>query len=201
MQSKHSIWLTLTLAILVSSAPRLAFAAQDAPKASPPSPPMTRADKDAQRTIPGPYRLTYTLTEMDGNRRIGSQRYVVVLDPDAPNAHVNMKARLPMYLADSAQYSYEDIGLGMDASLRQYANGVELFTRLNQTELAGDQDSTTPHAPSGSATPHRPPPIIRQSQLETTTLMTENRPMILGQLDKPGSTHSLQIQVELTKLP
>lgn len=217
MERKNTFWFSLVCAMTFVCAPLLAHATQQGgalpPQAGQPSPPsgwtaqqppptpaMEAAERDAHRTIPGAYRLTYTLTEMDGSKRIGSQHYAFVLDPDAPSAHIDLGARIPVYSSGGTSYNYENTGLKMDASLRQFANGIELSTMLVQDELAGNQDSSIAHAPDGTKNLNRTAPIIRQAQLRTVTLLTENKPMIIGQLDKPGSTHSLQVTVELTRL-
>lgn len=213
---RNAFWLSLAFALIFACAPMLA---QPAPQngapppppgstqPTPPQPPPLRRyskESDAQRTIPGAYRLTYTLTEMDGTKRMGSQHYVIILDADAPPAHVDMGAQTPS--SSGSMFSYVDTGLKMDASLRQFANGVELSTMLTQTELSENQNPGPTHTSNGSPLlPNAmvPPvirPVIRRSQLKTVALLVENRPMILGQLDKPGSTHSLQVQVELSRV-
>lgn len=77
--------------------------------------------------------------------------------------------------------------MNINASLRQFANGLELSSHFVQS-AADPQQSL------------EKPPIIRQADLETTVLLNENKPTVLGDMLMPGSTHSLQIQVELTRL-
>lgn len=227
MECTNKFCLSLGLAISFVCAPAFAQEAhqdsvlpsegiQSAPsqpqghKPQPLSAPSVDQDvRDQQRTVPGAYRLTYTLTEMDGSKRLGSQRYVINLDADAPPAHLDLGARIPTFSYGQGSYKYEDIGVKIDSSLRQFANGMELSTQLMQNELAGNLALTElvenqvpiPTHPS-DGTPHvnKTGPIIRQSVLRTVALLTENKPMILGLLDKPGTTQSLQVAVELTRV-
>lgn len=216
MKCRNTIWLSLVCGITLACSPVLAQGPQqDAPPPPPngqqpgarpssplpPLPSLSPGQRDAQRMISGPYRLTYTLTEMDGNKRVGSQRYAMILDSNAAPTHLNLGAKIPVYYSThSSSYSYVDVGLKIDANLRQFANGIELFTKVAQTGLAQDPDSATTHASGGSGDADRTAPVIQQSQLETAALLTENRSTILGQLDQPGSTHSLRIEVELTRV-
>ena len=207
MKRKNTFWFSLALGICFACAPVLAHAAQEkgAPaQAAQTAPPHVSSDqRDAQRTVSGPYRLTYTLTEMDGTKRLGSQRYAIVLDADARPTHIDMGARITFKQGGeqfNTQFMFQHIGLRVDASLRQFANGVELSTKLVQSDLAADQGSSITPNPDVSQNPKMVPPVVRNSQLETTALMAENKPVVLGQLDRPGSMHSLQVTVELTRV-
>ena len=64
MKRKNAVLLLLVCGLTLACSPMLA--------------------QGAQRAVAGPYRLTFTMTEMDGNKRINSQRYVVAADADAP---------------------------------------------------------------------------------------------------------------------
>lgn len=207
MQSKGSIWFSLALAAAFASTP---IGAQSGPKGPPPAPAQLGApsglpqpppsrdhskETDAQRTVLGAYRLTYTLTEMDGDRKVGIHHYTLVLDADASPTWLKLGSKLPIATAEPqmkplpplTQFSYVEVGMNINASLRQFANGLELSSHFVQS-AADPQQSL------------EKPPIIRQADLETTVLLNENKPTVLGDMLMPGSTHSLQIQVELTRL-
>lgn len=212
-QHRSALSLGLASAFLVASLPALAQAApqNDAPPPPPaagaqmPQPPRPRRDvppppasMDTQRTISGPYRLTYTLTEMDGSKRVGSQHYAIVLDADAPPAHVGIRSTIPVSAGkDSPNYHYENAGFEIDANLRQFSNGMELSTEISQTGFVKAQDELS-GTPSSTM---QFPPITRSSRLRSTALLSENKPVVLGTVDTPGSTHTLQIKVELTRVP
>lgn len=204
MHSKYSICSILALAAAFASTP-IPIGAQRVAKGPPPppqqgaqsslpQPPPTRdysKESDVQRTVLGAYRLTYTLTEMDGTKRLGSQHDAIVLDADAPPAHLDIQSNLTVRFGSptSPGERPERIGVSILARLRKYANGVELTTEIVQTSLAKGEDNM-----------HVTPPTTRESRLSSTALLSENKPIILGQLDTPRNTHSLQIQVELTRV-
>lgn len=203
MEHKNAFWISLTLAACFAGAPVIAHAGprntastSPAPQDSKPAPPYVGPDQlDAQRTILGPYRLTYTVTELDGNRRIGSQRYAIVLDAgsEIPSAALKLGSKVPIETgkatsASQTEITYIDVGLAIDASLRLYKNGLELRSHIVQSAIDTQQSSPTP-------------PVVRQSDFKSTVLLNENRPITIGNVDMPGTTHMLQIQVEISKLP
>lgn len=200
---KNTFWLSLALSISLTGTAVSAHAAQqkeiqaahDAQQA-----PLQHPNQDqssAQRTIAGPYRLTYTLTEMDGSKRIGSQHYAITLDAgnDSGPAELNLGTRIPIEVAGNAagaaassQVTYIDIGMSIYADLRQFANGLQLRSRITQSAIDSQQSIAKD-------------PVIRQTSVNSFVLLNEDKPLMLGTVDMPGTTHILQIQVELSKLP
>jgi hypothetical protein len=208
IERRNAIWLCCAFASVLAAAPALAQGTPQAGDASAPPPPPdvkrmaplpplppppSQAEKDAQRTVPGAYRLTYTLTEMDGEKHVGSQRYKIVLDADAPPARVDLQTTVTVLYGSSNDIPFRtNVGLRFFARLRKFANGVELNTDIHQTAFANGTKVTA--ASTGV------PPITRVADLSSTVLLTENKPVAIGELDVPGSTHRLQIQVELTRV-
>lgn len=136
------------------------------------------------------YRLTYTLTETDGGKRIGVQHYSMVL---TSGERMQMKegSRIPVFTgsysrADQAvakQTTYLDVGLDFDATVRDYAAGVELQSKVEQSAVTADKSSIGPEDP-----------VIRQTRLEGTSYLTEGKPLVLGSLDVLGSTRRLEVE-------
>lgn len=154
--------------------------------------PMTPEERDAQRTVAGPYRITYTITELDGARRIGSQHCAIVLDAGSehPQSHLKIGSKIPTYADGSKLSTYIDIGLGIRANLLKVANGLELTTQIDQTSIASQDSPTTKDEP----------PVVRTVTFYSSVLLQEGRTVTLGTASMPGTIHALQIQVELTKI-
>jgi len=213
MKCKNAFWLSLVCGITLACAPVLAQGQQQgAPALSPPNgaqsgarpgsplPPLPHLDpdeRDARKTIPGPYRLTYTFRELDGSKRIGTQQYAVVSDADTGWTTLKLGTKVPIAVAEYREnsspeaptpMSYIDIGMNFQYRLRQFANGIELRSHIVQSAIDTQQ-------------PNPKNPVIRQSDLENTVLLQENKPVIIGTVDLPGTTHVLEIQVELMKIP
>ena len=214
MKYRNAFWLSLAVVMTFACSPMLAQGAQQnspppptngqQPGARPgsplpPLPSLPRLDpdqRDAQRTIPGPYRLTYTLTEMDGSKKVNSQHYVVSGDADAPPTELRLGTKIPIEtgtsganaLPSQTQISYIDIGLNIRARLMQFANGLELSSSVVQSAVDSQQTLLKS-------------PVIRQTSLVSTVLLAEDKPTTLGMMDELGTTHRLQIEVEVTKIP
>ena len=207
MKRKNAFWLSFVFAMVFTCAPMFA---QAAPQAAPPPPskgeqvatprtpaPIDRDQRAAQGTISGTYRLIYTLTELDGIKWVGSRHYAIVLDMGAPKVSLTQGIKVPIETEESetsnsstprTEISYIDVGTKIEAKLSQVANGLELLSHVTQSAVDSQQPSL------------KSPPVIRATDLQSSALLNENKPVILGQLDMPGSTHSLQIQVELTRV-
>ncbi|MHB1840649.1 MAG: hypothetical protein ACYCPD_12905 [Acidobacteriaceae bacterium] len=156
--------------------------AQSAQKDAPPPPPTGSPlpplpslphfdQRDAQRTITGPYRLTYTLTEMDGSKRLGTQRYAIVLDAgrDVPPAQLRLGSKIPLETGEfhagsgaQTQISYIDVGLNIEASLLLFANGLELRSHVIQSAVDTQQSLSKD-------------PVVRQTDFSSAVLLNEGQ--------------------------
>jgi hypothetical protein len=143
------------------------------------------------------YRLTYTVTELDGAKRVGTQHFSLTVNSDTRDSQVKLGSKVPIatgsYGSSSSpepphiQFQYVDVGLNIAAHVREFATGVEVYSKLEQSSVA-EEKATLP--PSND-------PVIRQATLQNTALLTQGKPVMLGSLDVPGSTRHLDIEVVL----
>ncbi len=136
------------------------------------------------------YRLTYTLTETDNGKKVGVQRYSMVL---FAGQRMQMKegSRVPVITgsysnADKAtekQTTYLDVGLSFDSTLQEYGSGFQLKSKVEQSSLAEEKSGVGPDDP-----------VIRQALLEGTSMLTEGRSLALGSLDVVGSTRHIEVE-------
>ncbi|MGA9670360.1 MAG: hypothetical protein WBQ94_14200 [Terracidiphilus sp.] len=153
------------------------------------------ASKASAETAPRTYRLTYTITELDGTKRLGTQHYALTVNPDSRPVKIKLGSRVPVPIGNAStsatgaitntQYQYVDVGLNIEARVREFDSGVEVFSNVDQSGI-GEEES----AMKGN-------PVIRNSSLENTALLTAGKPTVLGSLDIPGSTRHLDIEVVL----
>ena len=143
------------------------------------------------------YRLTFTIAETDGGKRVGVQHFAMVV---AAGQRTVMKQGSKVPIATGSysatgntgaqtQFTYIDVGMNFDVNLDELANGVRLRSKVEQLGIAeqtsgvGVQD-----------------PIIRQSLLEGTSFLTAGKPMVLGSIDIPGSTRHLDLEVVMEQV-
>jgi hypothetical protein len=145
------------------------------------------ADLDKTKKI---YRLTYTMTERDGGKTIGVQRFSIIV---ASGSRTDFKqgSRVPVAVKTnsssggaSSEITYLDVGQEIEASLDGYLDGVRLRTKVVQSSIAEDK--------SGVGTQD---PVIRQTTLEGTSTLVQGKPLVLGSLDVPGSTRHQEVEV------
>jgi type II secretory pathway component GspD/PulD (secretin) len=150
------------------------------------------------------YRLTYTVTDMDGDKRIGTQHFSMVV---AAGQETKLKqgSKIPVATGSYAspgsaaanaasagvqtQFTYLDIGMNFSATLDEFANGVRLRSNVDQSSASEDKSIAGVQEP-----------IIRQTQLTGAAFLTPGKPLKLGSIDIPGSTRHLDIDVVMEQL-
>ncbi len=145
------------------------------------------------------YRLTYTLTEMDGGKRVGTPQHFALVVAPGQRTTVHLGSKVPIavgtYSSGGAngtnmspvqtQYSYVDVGTNFDATLDEVAGGGRLKSKVEQTSAVAE---------NGVADPlHQP--VVRQATLEGMSMLTLGKPLVLGSLDIPGSAAHMDVEV------
>jgi len=146
------------------------------------------ADMDRTRKV---YRLTYTITEMDGSKAMRTQHVALVV---ATGGKSNMKqgSRVPIVTGGvdagsstaNSQVQYVDVGLNIEASVEGSADGLQLRSKVEQSSMADEKSGIGAQDP-----------VIRQTKLEGVSTLTPGKPMVLGSLDIPGTTRHEEIEV------
>jgi hypothetical protein len=141
------------------------------------------------------YRLTFTVSEMDGAKLVATQRFALVAVAGQMTT-MKQNSRVPVttgsYSAGSqTQFTYMDVGMTFEATLEESVNGVRLKSLV---ENSGIQEDKTGPGPVEQ-------PVIRTMSLEGASFLTAGKPLMLGSLDIPGSTQRLDVQVVMEPLP
>ena len=142
------------------------------------------------------YRLTYTIAEMDGSKRIGSQRFAMVLT-SGQRTLMKQGSKVPVVTGTNNKdsgtmenaVSYLDIGMNFDATLEESANGVSLRSKVEQLSLAEEKSGVGVQDP-----------VLRQTVLEGTSFLVPGKPLVLGSVDIPGSTRHLDVEVVMEQV-
>jgi len=180
------------IALLLSSCSMTVMAQTDAP--------APKANETKAEIVSQTYRLTYTLTEMDVIKRIGTQHFAIIVSTDEKNgwnySRIKLGSKVPIATASSkpenparTEFQYVDVGFSLEVRVRQSATGIEVNSQLEQSGVSEEKSTV------GSSDP-----VIRQTTLHSTALLTVGKPIMLGSLDLPGSTRHLDIEVVLEVL-
>jgi len=146
------------------------------------------ADLDKKRPI---YRLTYTITELDGSKRVGAEHYALVVVA-GDKTEMKQGTRVPILTGavdsdtgkPNTQFQYVDLGLKIDATLDVSGESLTLRTKIEQSGLADEKSSVGIQDP-----------VIRQSTLDGTSTLVPGKALVLGSLDVPGSTRREEVEV------
>jgi hypothetical protein len=157
---------------------------------------QTPASTPAAVHNPKPYRVTYTLTEMEGAKTIGVQHYAVIV-VEGGRTTLKNGSKVPVatgsYSGGNAasvqtQFTYLDVGINIDTTLVDEVDGMwRIKSKVEQSSVA-----EKPVTISGVEEP-----IVRQSVMEMSTSVTIGKPQVLGTLDFTGTTRRLEIEVML----
>jgi len=141
------------------------------------------------------YRLTYTIIEMDGGKRVGIQHFAMVL-VSGQRTTLKQGTKIPVATgsvtegsSQTTQMTYLDVGMNFDATLEQYANGARLRSKVEQSGVAEEKSGVGAQDP-----------IVRQTVIEGTSFLTPDKPLVLGSLDIPGSTRHLDVEVVMEQI-
>lgn len=144
------------------------------------------SDLDRPRKL---YRLTYTITDIDGTKRLGSQRFALLV---LSNSRSTFKqgSRVPIMTGtlagqpEGTQMQYQDVGLSIQADVNGSPDSISLRTKIEQSSLGDEKGATAVQDP-----------VVRQNVLDETAELPQGKPLVLGSLDLPGTTRSQEIAV------
>ena len=139
------------------------------------------------------YRLTYTLIDLDGTKRLGDQHYSMVLITGQRTV-LKQGNRVPIFTGPDpkntqSQITYLDIGMNFDAIIDDAPGAFRLRTKVEQSSVVEDRTNTLPQDP-----------IIRQSSFEGSAVIFPGKPLTIGALDIVGTTRRIEIQATLEPL-
>ena len=136
----------------------------------PPSPP-------AGQTI---YRLEYTVTEMEGAKRLQARNYSLQVI-DRSDARMRVGNRIPITTGNE-QVQYMDIGVNIDARATMIdAHTVRVRTNIEVNSLASTESSRRP--------------IIRNFNNMVETSIPLDKPIMLTSQDEPGTSTTFQVSL------
>jgi hypothetical protein len=145
-----------------------------------------------------PYRLDFSVNEMENGKIVNSRRYSMNLTAGSPN-ELKIGARVPVPTAGpGSPYQYVDLGTNIWAVLRDGSEELQLEVRceISWSKAAQRDTEIDPKQEHGPASP----PIVSQIKIGGSTLLVTGKPMIIGSVDDPYSNRQFQLEVTATKL-
>lgn len=133
------------------------------------------------------YRLTYTVTEVDAGKTTSTEHYSTILTSEQQSI-LKDGNKVPVATGSysngstETQFTYLDVGMNIESTIVSTAGGFILKLKIERSSLS------TPVTISNVQEP-----VVRQRVLQTTSLLTLDKPVMLGSMDVPGSTHRIDI--------
>lgn len=126
------------------------------------------------------YRLEYTITEMEGAKKLQSRNYSMQV-LERGDARMRVGNRIPI-TTGAEQVQYMDIGVSIDARATTIdAHTVRVRTGIEVNSLASTESSRRP--------------IIRNFNNQVETIIPLDKPIQLTSQDEPGTSTTFQVTV------
>jgi len=155
-------------------------------------------DLDVQKKS---YRLTYTVTDVDGTKPVSTGHYSMVMS-DGQNTQLKQGSKMPIVTGSysavatdtkgagvQTQVTYLDVGMNFSATLQPIANGAMLKSNIERSAVASEPTGVGPQDPA-----------IHQTSLSGVFYLTLGKPVMLGSVEITGTTHHLEIEAALEEL-
>jgi len=147
----------------------------------------TEAKTEAASKIVNSYRLDFAVNEIEDGRKINTRQYSVNINSDDANT-VKIGTRVPVE-SKEGQFQYIDVGTNIWSRLKEHPNGLLLEVRSEISNFALPDQATRTNSM----------PLLRQVQINASTLAVLGKPMVLGVVDDPNSKRQFQLEVTVTR--
>ena len=134
------------------------------------------------------YRLSYTITDVDADKRTGAQHFVV-LAATGQRSIFKQGSRIPVATGVSSEHrdtqmQYVDAGLSIEATVSGSSDSLTLRSKIEQSSPADELPVTSAHNPR-----------FRQTVIDETLQLAQGKPLVLGSFDFPGTTRHQEVEV------
>jgi hypothetical protein len=134
------------------------------------------------------YRLDFLISEMEDGKRINSRQYSMNLNTNDSN-EIKIGTRVPVDTnTKEGEFQYLDVGINVSA---------RLYERNGQLGLTARAESSSFVPPGQGNESH---PAVRQMKIEGSTIVMNDKPIVMGVVDDPNSKRQFQLEVTVKKL-
>jgi hypothetical protein len=134
------------------------------------------------------YRLDLSLIELEDGKKLNTRQHVLNIAPGVWETNtLKIGTRVPIELKQG-EMQYIDVGTSIFASMREVNEVLQLEARAELSNLADPAQQS------------RTMPLLRQLQINGSTVVVIGKPMLIGAVDDPNSKRQFQLEVLVTKL-
>ena len=135
------------------------------------------------------YRVDFSVNELDDGKKINTRHYSINLTDDESGKELRIGTKVPVE-AEQGKFQYIDVGTTIFCRMSVRPNSLSLQVKADISNFALPDQG----ARGGGQ------PLIRQMSISGGTLVTSDKPVIIGSVDDPNSKHQFQLEVTTTKL-
>jgi hypothetical protein len=147
-----------------------------------------KASSEATDKPAAAYRLDFSVNEIDESRKVNTRQYSMNLNAGDANA-LKIGTRVPVE-AKQGEFQYIDVGTNIWAKLKDRDNNLALEVRAEISNFAiPDQANRTNSMP-----------LLRQIQINGSTVVFPGKVISVGTVDDPNSKRQFQLDVTVTRL-
>ncbi len=158
------------------------------------------AATEARPAQPTPLRIAVTFTEFEGDKKVKSLPYtmVVVADGKPPKSVVKMGSRVPVYAGKEHGMQYLDIGTNIDCQAsRANDNRFDIRLILERSWVEGNLAVAVDPDASSQSTGQFPEPIVRQFKSELSLTLRDGQTVESSFATDPLSGKVFKVEVSL----
>jgi hypothetical protein len=156
----------------------------------------SRPQSDRNNIVVTPYRLEFSFYELQDGKKINTRHFTLDLIAGSGN-EIKIGTRVPVPTGKntpdpSFNFQYMDVGTTIWANLVVLGGGdlrLDVKSDVSNLDLTGDHDRNPGL-----------PPIVRQIQINGSTLLVTGKPILIVSMDDPNSNREFQLEVNVTKL-
>ena len=133
---------------------------------------------------------TFALSETEEGKKINTRHYSMNLVPGyTPSNQIKIGSRVPVE-AKAGETQYIDVGTTIWSRMTERGDALQLEVRADLSNFANpDQENQ-----------HAMRPVLRQLQINASTVAMPGKPTVVGVVDDPNSKRQFQLEVTVTKL-
>ncbi|MGA7381274.1 MAG: hypothetical protein WBX03_10510 [Terriglobales bacterium] len=152
------------------------------------SAPSKASSETAEKPVAA-YRLDFSVNEIDDGKKVNTRQYTMNLNAGDSGNSLKIGTRVPVE-AKQGEFQYIDVGTNIWAKLKERDNSLTLEVRAEISNFA-----VPDQASRGNSMP-----LLRQIQINGSTVILAGKTMVVGSVDDPNSKRQFQLEVTVTRL-
>jgi hypothetical protein len=152
----------------------------------------------ARHAKPLTVKVSVTFVEFEGEKKVKSLPYTLVVVTEEQPSKVRMGSRVPIYTGKENGMQYVDVGSNIDCQATRTADGAyDLRLSLDRSWVEGDVPVTVEKSSSSSPIGQFPEPVIRQFRSDLKLILREGQMLESSFATDPLSGKVFKVEVTL----